>query len=599
MARSDQDVLFSDLAPPTAPPTPIEGTFAHIVGNLTVNTAGGSLTVTGPLTAGASVNAPQNVSLANATITGALSASAGNVSVAAVTASSITAGGTISASGAATVSGNVTAGSLVSFGSAASLAQNVTGNGITFGGATILNGAVNQTLNAGPGTLALLASASMNKSGLGDLTLLAREMDFGSVPNSINGVGQLDIRTTDASGKIGLGGLAGGEALDRLDLTALEVAALGSFTTIKIGDAATREIRIGSGAAFDAPLALEVNAGSAATPAIIEDITGGLTVSRLSLTAVGQVLLGNSGNGPVPDPATVQPNNQIAQLGDVTVNGDFYLYDGGAPNPYSPGEEGTSATSANSPFFLDPAAGNLRGLQIVGDFTQQSSAAGTRNVIRTSGDLNIMPGSRLVTGGNSLTVLSAETPTGSARANFHNAGGTPGADTLVGGVEVGSGSSLLVYSADANFNTFQRGAAFDFNIASRNGVLPPESSGGTFRFGRITNPGNASELYPGDPGRLITPNIFVLNAGLPPGRVQFPLQSTIVPPVESTKFVFFDFAPEPFAGITLDTQSFRTGISRPGTEIRTHSSLLYDFEEWKKKGRAVEAPSAAPGANLN
>jgi hypothetical protein len=144
-----------------------------------------------------------------------------------------------------------------------------------------------------------------------------------------------------------------------------------------------------------------------------------------------------------------------------------------------------------------------------------------------------------------------------------------------------------VYSSDANFNTFQSSPAVDVNNSAQNGIQPV---GGLFRFGRIVLPPDANENYQAIFGQVISPNVFTFAPGL--GDVQFVIRSANIPtPPEASKFVFFNFAPEPFAGITLDTQSFRTGISRPGAEIRTHSSLLYDFEEWNRQGRpGLEQP---------
>ena len=575
----------------------------NVTGNLAVNTAGGSLNVTDTLTAGGAVTAPQNATLANATITGALLATSGNVlggnvsastvvaggnvTLAGVSAGSVNAGGDLNVAGNSTVAGGVNAANSISLGGASTLGANVTaGNGITFGGAATLNGVGAQTINAGTGTL--LASAALNKADTGGLNLVANEVDFGGGAGSVNGDGVLSIQTSNAAGKIGLGNLTIGNAPDRLDLSAADTAAIGAgFDNVLIGDlASTREILIGSGATFASPLTLRVDALSAANIAIGEELTGSLQAGRLSLTAIGQVLLGNAGLGSVPDP--LQPANQIASLGDVTVTGNFYLYDSGAPVDYLPGEEGPAGTS---PFFLDQNVNNQRGLELAGDFTQLGS--GVQTVIRTTGDLNLLPGTALQTGVNNVTVLSAEVPIGSgALANFHNAGATDANGAVVlnstDGITVGSGSQLLVFSSDANFSTFQRGGSFNVNSSAQNGVQP---IGGQFHFGRIVTTPPSVLPFPGNPqnfqaifGQTIAANVFTFASGL--GDVQFVIRSADVPvPPEASKFVFFDFAPEPFAGITLDTQSFRLGLARPGTEIRTHSSLLYDFEEWNKKNK--------------
>jgi len=569
----------------------------NITGNLAVNTAGGSLAVNDVLTAGGTVSAPQDVILANANITGALTATAGNLTGGDISAASVAAGGSI-AVGGATVPGAVTAGTSIVLGGVATLGDNVTaGNGITFGGAVTLNGAGVQTVHAGSG--ALVASASVNQTTDGGLNLRAGEIDFNGGAGSVTGTGPLSIQTTDASGSIGLGNLTVGDTPNRLNLTAADTAALGgAFSDIEIGDLAnTREILIGAGATFGAPLTLRVDALGAANVAIQEELTGSLTAGELSINAVGQVLLGNATAGPVAD--TLQPVNQIARLGEISVNGHFYLFDSGAPTPYATEELGPDG---DSPFFLDEGINNQRGLELAGDFTQ--AGTGVQTVIRTHGDLNILPGVAVQTGSGNVTVLSAEVPAGgSFLANFHNAGAT-GTDGVVvngstDGITVGANSQLLVFSSDANFNTFQRGEFVNLNSSAQNGVQP---IGGQFHFGRIvtTDPPDAPPF--GDPenfeavfGQVITPNSFTFAPTL--ANVQFVVRSSTVPvPPEATKFVFFDFAPEPFAGITLDTQSFRAGIARPGTEIRTHSSLLYDFEEWNRKGRRAPAADPEPPA---
>ena len=499
----------------------------------------------------------------------------------------LTAGTTISIGGAADIDGNVTGGGAVTFGSAASIAGNLSGNGVSVAGVLALDGAGGQTVNAGAGTF--VAGGAVTKSGGSDVTLLARQMDFNGGVDSVNGTGSLFIRTTDAGGKIGIGNLTGPADPARLDLSAADVAAIGTtFGNVEIGDmASTRNIRVGAGAVFESPLTLRVDALAAGSSAIQQDLTGSLTAGTLSMQSRGQVLLGNNGGTviPLPNNPEPQPANQIARLGDVTVDGEFYLYDGGAPVTYTPTEV------ANAPFYLDGTIDNRRGLEIAGDFTQAATLAGTRTVIRTAGDLNILPGSKITTGNNSLTVMSAEIPTGGGfLANFHNAGATDNAGNFLpastDGIEVGINSELLVYSSDVNFNTFQRGPAVNVNNSSLNGVQPV---GGQFRFGRISTVANGpAQNFLADFGKLITPNVYALNPGLA-GAVQFVIRSSTIPaPPEASKFVFFDFNLEPFAGVTFDSESFRT-LGRPRRDINTHSALLYDYERWDRgEGRTGE-----------
>src|SRR6185436_4863369 len=141
-----------------------------VKGNLAVNN--GSLTALNSMTVQGDVNASQNINLGDATVQGALFASAGNISGGNITSASLTAGQrvdavslqsgpvtvgtTLNVVAGATISGNVSAGTSINVGGEGMFGGNISaGNGIRVNGFTHLNGNTDQAINAGAGVLTL------------------------------------------------------------------------------------------------------------------------------------------------------------------------------------------------------------------------------------------------------------------------------------------------------------------------------------------------------------------------------------------------------------------------------------------------------------
>jgi hypothetical protein len=204
------------------------------------------------------------------------------------------------------------------------------------------------------------------------------------------------------------------------------------------------QLTVGTGTAGEditaSGAALALTSGSG----VAENVNSKVVAKTLTVTAAGSVLLGNNS----PTPASPQPQNQIAELGQSSAGGEFYLYNAAVtPRPALPVIPGAVWIDPN-----DSVQKAVVGLQVVGDVRNTSSAD---TILRTVGDLDIAA-SGSVAGNGGRIILSAENGivggSGVNNSSFHNftTGNTPAVRSQASSTQMGL---VYVFSQDGALNT--------------------------------------------------------------------------------------------------------------------------------------------------